>query len=119
MSERIFSELTKTVDTEPGQSAVLGPGATINYDVSLAGYAPPFSVQVLPPNGLGSLTREILGFVGDQEVVIEAAAGVPLGTPLKNDYTDLPYTRIRVRLVAGTPPPNQRVLVQVNGISVR
>lgn len=119
MSERIFSDLSKTVDTEPGQSPVLGPGETINYDVNMAGYAPPYSVHVFPPAGLGTVSREILGLFNGQEVVIEALAGAPLGTLLKNDYADLPYSRIRVRLVGGTPPPNGRVLVQVNGVPVR
>lgn len=116
MSERIFSDKSKTVDTEPGQSPVLGNGETIDYTVNLTGYRAPFAVQVHPDAALGTVQREIVGLVNGVEVPVVALGAAPVGVVTQDDFATLPYTRIRVRLVAGNPAPDGRVLVQVNGI---
>lgn len=116
MSERIFSTLTKTVPSEEGQGPVLGDGETIDIDVNVAGYQAPFSVVLAGTFGSGSVTKQILGLVGSGEFNITSASALSSGTPDKTDVTGSSWSRLRIRLVAGTPAPNARILVQVNGI---
>lgn len=117
MSERIFSDLTKTNSSEPGQAPVLGAGETIDFDVILASFQPPYQVTVKAEGSAGTVQRAIFGLVLDEEVQIQALASVSVGgAAVIDDLTTQGFSRLRVKLVAGSPPPNGRVLVQVNGV---
>lgn len=118
MSERIFSDLTKTVVTEAGQSPVLGDGETINYDISLAGFGPPYSIHVQSEGGANPATREVFTLgVNSSPTSLIASAPVPVaGTPVVNQLPDVAHPRLRVAVVAGTPAPTGRVRVLISGV---
>jgi len=120
MGERIFSRQTKTPADPgaPGQGPVLNNGQTVDFDMNMTGFGPPISVQTKAEGGAGTVTRTVLGLVGNDEVSLDGPTPVTVGgapNVFQIPATDGPFARLRVRLIAGVTAPDGRVQVQVNG----
>ncbi len=114
MSERAFSDLTKTVDSEPGQSPVLGDGDTVDYDVNLTAFRAPYDVIVQAPAGANPPTVGIYSLgLNNVETELVAPAAITMNAKQINTITE-EHNRLRIKVAAGTPAPTVRILVQVN-----